>query len=377
MRRSRGHDARRVPHRQRGDRRLGAREAGGRALRRLGHAERELLELPCGSGARRVGHCGRRPPAPDPAPGQRARDQDESEQRRREQCRPGAEQQHRLLAHTPHHARRGRRRAQRRDERGGREPGVERAARQIAMQPRDGLGGVEHGAPGERQGEQREQQAEVRPGVCVRGGQPAPESQRADPRVQEPHDDGGRAHGRERETPQPLAPRQGPEVVAHVAVQQRIGDAEPDAVRRDRGAHPPVPRAQRQQEAEHEAAGDGAGEQNGLRNGLDDFEIAEPSRQLHGSDRAVHEQQVAGAPPHGREQQHAGDEPREVPRLEIRAAAREPGRPHALRRLKRGPAPSDEYHHQQCDGDQQRPATGGLPHARSLWAASQPSTSAR
>ena len=215
--RSRGYDARRVPHRQRGNRRLGAREARGRALRGLRHAECELLELPCGGGARRVGHRARRPLAA--APGQRARYQDESEQRCREQCAPRAEQQQRFLAHPPHHARRGRRRAQRRDDRGGREPGVERAAREIAMQPGDGLGRVEHGAPGERQGEQGEQQAEMGPGVRVRGRQPAPESQRPDPRVQEPHDEGGRAHGCEGERPQLLAPRQRPEVVAHVAVQ--------------------------------------------------------------------------------------------------------------------------------------------------------------
>jgi hypothetical protein len=149
-------------------------------------------------------------------------------------------------------------------------------------------------------------------------------------------------------------------------VQHRIGDAEPDAVRGDHGVHPPVPRSQREQKAEHEAARHGARKQDGLRHRFDDFEIAEPARQLHRSDRAIHEQQVAGAPRHGREQQQAGHEAGEVAGFEIRAAARETDRPYALRRLECGPAASHEYHHQHSDGDQQRPATGGLPHARSL-----------
>ena len=194
--RRRRHDAGRVPQRHGGDRRLGARESGGSTLGGRRHTECELLEPSRSGRARRVdgsgdsgGWGGARSPVP--ASGQGARDQDESDKRRRQQRSPCAEQQDGFLAHCPYQTRRGRRRAQRGHDRGGREPGIERPARQIAVQPGDALGRIEHRAPRQRHGEQGQEETEVRSSVRVGGRQPTPESQRADPGVQHPDDEGG------------------------------------------------------------------------------------------------------------------------------------------------------------------------------------------
>src|SRR5205807_4853226 len=65
-----------------------------------------------------------------------------------------------------------------RDDRRGGETRIERAARERSVQSGDGFRGIEQGAPGEGERKQGEQEAEVRPSVRIRVGQPARSEER-------------------------------------------------------------------------------------------------------------------------------------------------------------------------------------------------------
>ena len=245
------------------------------------------------------------------------------------------------------------------------------------MQSGDGFGGIEDGAPRERQREQREQHTQVRPGVRVRVRQPTTEPQRADPDVQQGDDHGGGAHPHQRELPEPLAPGQPAQVVAQVPLEHGVRNAEDRRAGGERRRHPPVPRAERQEESEHQTAGDRAGEEQGLRHRLDDLQVTEPARQLHRADGAVHEQEIRRAPGDCPDEQQPRHEPGEVPGGEIRAAAEQACPPGAFGCLQGEPASTHEHRDQQSDCDEQRsPADDGL-HAPGLCAASQLSISVR
>ena len=234
------------------------------------------------------------------------------------------------------------------------------------MQSGDGFRGIEQGAPGECEREQGEQYAEVRPGVRVRVRQPATEPQRPDSHVEQRDHDRGRAHRHQRKLSQPLGPGQSSQVIAQVLLQHGVRDAEGRWARRERRRHPPIPGAEREQEPEHDTARDRAREQQGLRHRLDDLQVAEPTRQLHGADRAVDEQEIRRAPGDRADEQQPRHQPGEVPGREVRGAAGQARPPRALGGLEGEPAPAHEPRNQESDSDEQGPAADDGLHAPGL-----------
>ena len=205
-------------------RRLGAREARRRALHERCDAEGEPFEPPPLGHQGRVGIGGVSPARAGTRQG--PGNDGESEQRRDDQRAPGREEQHRLLSQAPHEAHEGRRDANARDDRRGGETRIERAARERSVQSGDGFRGIEEGAPGEGERKQGEQEAEVRPSVRIRVGQPATEPQGPDSHVEQRDDDRGSAHRRQRKLPQPLGPGQLTQVIAQVPLEHGVRDAE-------------------------------------------------------------------------------------------------------------------------------------------------------
>src|SRR2546430_10016456 len=73
-------------------------------------------------------------------------------------------------------------------------------------------------------------------------------------------------------------------------MEQRVDDAEARGTRREARRHPPVARAEGQQEAEGETARERTTEQHALGHRFHDLEITQPPRQLDEADGAVDEE---------------------------------------------------------------------------------------
>ena len=373
--RRRGHDARSVPDGERGDRRLGTGEPPWRALHRCRRPERDALEPPLCGCERGVSEwrqgfvrSGRR---------ERSGNNGEPDELCGAERAPGGHDQERSLPQSPDQARPGGGDREGGDDRCRRKAEIERALAERAVQSRDGLSRVEERTPHERDRQQSKQEPEVRAGVRVGIREPAPEPQPSDPHVEQRNHGGGRAHGEHGERPQPLRPRQPRYVKPEISVEHGIRHTEQRCARGERGVHPPIAGAEREEKPAYQSAPDRAGEEELLRNGLHDLEVAEPTRQLHRADRAVDEQQIRRRPGDGGEEEEARHEAGEVALGYVGAPAGDGGRPGALGGLEGQPAASPEHHHQEPDAQHQRPAASRRLHVLTLCAASQLSTSVR
>src|ERR1043166_2933708 len=175
-------------------------------------------------------------------------------------------------------------------------------------------------------------------------------------------------------------PWQNAEVITDVVMQRRFGHAEPHRRAGEHGVTPPVAGAERQQDAQDDAEHDGGGEQRVLRHRFDDLEIVEAVGHLHGADRAIDDQQVAGDPGDGdgrREGlQHAG----EVACRDECRAARERLIPRPLGGLDCQPPTPNQSGDEERGADDVQPAPArsrGHAAAPTPCAVSQRSTSAR
>ena len=241
------------------------------------------------------------------------------------------------------------------------------------------LAGIEPGAPGEGQGQAGEQHAKVPASMRARHRAPAGKPQGADPQIEQRDDDGGRQRGEQREVLAGLGPGHLADVVAEVLAEHGVSDPEVRGGGRQGRQPPPVPGAPPpgERDPEEQSAAQRHGEQYALRHGFDDLEIAEAAGHLHRADRAVDEVNVNRAPGDGEQQDGESHHPREGPGIEVGVARRHARRPGPLGGLERQPAAADQHDHQNRGGGQQAPAAPRLGHARTPFAASQPSTSAR
>jgi len=238
-------------------------------------------------------------------------------------------------------------------------------------------GGIEGGAPGERESQGGEQPADVQPRVRTRHRTPAAKVQRADAQVEQRHHYGGRARREERVGLGGQGPGELGDVVTEVAVQHGVRDPEAWWPRGERGLEPPVAAAEREHQAERNAGEQGAAEQHPLRHRLHDLEVAESPGQLHRADGAVHDVEVADPPGERDEQDDALDEPREVAGREVNLAPRHRGGPGPLRGLDGEPATAHEGDHQGGGGPEEGPPTPRRRHGTTPSARSQSSTSTR
>ena len=153
-----------------------------------------------------------------------------------------------------------------------------------------------------------------------------------------------------------LEPGELPDVIAQVPMQQRVGDAEARRTRGEACRHPPIPRAEGEQEAEGEAARQRAAEQHALGDRFHDLEVAEPPGQLHGADGAVDEEHVAGAPDDREQQDQTAHQPCDVVPHDVHMSGGDARGPGPLGGLESQPAPTDQDDDQRGGaGDQPRP----------------------
>ena len=245
------------------------------------------------------------------------------------------------------------------------------------MQPRHGFRRIEYRAPRQRQRRGGEQQAEVAPRVCARLREPATEPQRAHAEIQQGDQERARHTRQEQQSVHALKPGEPTDIKAQVPMEQRVDDAEARGTRREARRHPPVARAEGQQEAEGETARERTTEQHALGHRFHDLEITQPPRQLDGADGAVDEEHVAGAPGDGEQQDQPAHQPGDVMPHHVHLTARDARCPRPLGGLEGQPATPHQHDDQRGGaGDQPRPP-GRARHGRTPCAASQSSTSAR
>ncbi len=237
------------------------------------------------------------------------------------------------------------------------------------------FGGIEQRAPADRRGEAGGEEPEVAAGVGAHGDPALLDAQRPHAHVQErdQREDEGDC---ERRVPllQRL-PRQLAGVVAEIALQYRIEDAEARRARRQNRREPVVAGAPRDADAVREPRQDGPEQQQTLRHGLHDLEIAQAPRHLHRADGAIHPPQMRRAPPDRQHEQRDAQQLRQVAGRDVEIAAADRVRPGALRGLEREPTPAHEQRDERHTDDEQ-PGAARL-HAAAPAVASQPSTSAR
>src|ERR1051325_10105340 len=259
-------------------------------------------------------------------------------------------------------------------------PHAERRLVRNPVQPRHDFRGIELRAPRDDQREKREQDADVAARIVAGPDTSAADAQRSDHGVQQRDDAQARDGENERAILQRREPWQDAEVITDVVMQRRFGHAEPHRRAGEHGVTPPVAGAERQQDAQDDAEHDGGGEQRVLRHRFDDLEIAETAGHLHGADRAIDDQQIAGDPGDGdgrREGlQHAG----EVACRDECRAARERLIPRPLGGLDCQPPTPNQSGDEERGADDVQPAPArsrGHAAAPTPCAVSQRSTSAR
>jgi len=220
-----------------------------------------------------------------------------------------------------------------------------------------------------------EQPAEVEAGVVAHSEARSTDAQGPNDGIEQ-HDGAERAdYQNQRAILQHGPPRQHADVIAGVLAQDRVGDVEVRRRGRQHRVAPPVVRAEGKQRAEDDAEQNGTGEQRAPRYCLHDLEIAQAAGHLHRADVPIHDQQIAGEPGDGDEENAGLDQAGEITHGDDRIAAGERAVPRPFGGFHGKPASTDQRRHQQPGADQVQPAPARPGHGLTPCAANQPSTS--
>ncbi len=219
---------------------------------------------------------------------------------------------------------------------------LEQASVYRADHPADQLVGLEQIPPGERQGEQHREAAQMAAGVVVDGGMAVDPADGTDHCVQRcgatQRGDGQQHHVAVDQAEN----RKADEVETEVLAEERIGLAVLEPVPAEQQGRCRLAEAAAGEQPKQQPASDAEPGERPQIHRFTDLEVADPAMHLHRTDGPVHEEEMSDEPAAGK--QHPGDLEEQRERAPV---GHESGR---ARRLLRGPEPLREQ--------PRRPATG-------------------